>query len=61
MWIKGIYDLELKRAGTRERNAVSRENRFFRDGVYSVFAVGTLRRDDIEMVVVRDDVAAAPF
>ena len=59
--IGGIYDLELKRAGTREKNAFSRENRFFRDGVYSVFAVGTLRRDDIEMVVVRDDVAATPF
>ena len=59
--IGGLYDLELKRAGTRERNAVSRENRFFRDGVYSVFAVGTLRRDDIEMVVVRDAVAAVPF
>jgi hypothetical protein len=59
--IGGIYDLELKRAGTRERNALSRENHFVRGGVYSVFAVGTLRRDDIEMVVVRDDVAAAPF
>jgi hypothetical protein len=57
--IGGIYDLELKRAGTRERSAVSRENPLFQGGSYSVFAVGTLRRDDIEMVVVRDDVAAA--
>lgn len=52
--IPGIYDLELRRAGSSETLATSSGNAFNSGARYTLFAVGTLRRDDIAILVASD-------
>lgn len=52
--IPGIYDLVLRRAGSDEVVSGTTGHTFDRTASYTVFVVGTLRRNDIELFVVRD-------
>lgn len=52
--VPGIYDLEIRRAGTSEVTAESLSESLLQNSTYTVFAVGALRRDDIFLFVTRD-------
>lgn len=52
--IPGLYDFALHRAGTQEEVAWTSEVPLASVASYTAFAVGTLRRDDVEIFVARD-------
>ncbi|MCI0404054.1 MAG: DUF4397 domain-containing protein [Acidobacteria bacterium] len=52
--IPGLYDLELLRTGTRDSAAESYGHSLTAGRNFTAFAIGTLRREDIEVIVVPD-------
>jgi hypothetical protein len=52
--IPGVYGFELRRAGTMEELATISGQGLSAGANYSVYAIGTLLRDDIELVFTRD-------
>lgn len=52
--IPGIYDLVMRRSGTRESGAVAPGQSFVAGAAYTVFGVGSLREQDIQLMVARD-------
>jgi hypothetical protein len=52
--VPGLYDLELHRGGTEEVVAAITDVRLDSVASYTAFAVGTLRRNDVEIFVARD-------
>ena len=52
--IPGVYGFELRRAGTTEELATISGQGLSAGANYSVYAIGTLLRDDIELVFTRD-------
>jgi len=52
--IPGVYGFELRRGGTAEELATISGQGLSAGANYSVYAIGSLSRDDIELVVTRD-------
>jgi hypothetical protein len=52
--IPGFYDFELRRSPYSEVVATSTGNGLDRGANFTVFATGTLRRDDVQLVIARD-------
>jgi hypothetical protein len=52
--IPGVYGFELRRAGTIEELAAITGQGLSAGANYTVYAIGTLARDDIELLVTRD-------
>jgi hypothetical protein len=52
--IPGVYGFELRRGGTSEEVATISGQGLSAGPNYSVYAIGTLLRDDIELVFTRD-------
>ena len=52
--IGGIYDLEMRRAGTKESTAIAHGWSFVPGANYTVFGVGSLREEDLQMLVAVD-------
>jgi len=52
--IPGLYDLELRRNGVGENVAVTYGRSLTAGGSFTAFAIGALRRDSIEIIVVSD-------
>jgi hypothetical protein len=52
--ILGVYGFELRRGGTSEELAAISGQGLSAGANYSVYAIGTLTRDDIELLVTRD-------
>ena len=52
--IPGLYNMQLRRAGTDETVATSTGHDFAAGANYTIFAVGSLTRDDIRIVIASD-------
>lgn len=52
--VPGLYNFEIHRAGTTETVAISEGHNLGSGQSYTVFVVGTLRRDNIEVLVASD-------
>ena len=52
--IPGVYGFELRRGGTAEELATISGEGLSAGANYSAYAIGTLSRDDIELLVIRD-------